>query len=407
MAANRFNIGLLGFGTVGSAFATLLEERAGEIERFNERRPVISGVLTRTRGDFAEIFQGADLLVELMGGIEPAREYLLHAIHAGKDVVSANKQLLSQHGEELFESAREHGVRLRFEAAVAGVVPVVRVLEESLSATPIERISGIVNGTTNFILTEMTGGSSYAEALADAQRRGFAEADPSDDVSGRDAAAKMAILARLAFGTPVHLDEVRYEGIEHLRGDDLEYARELGLGLKLIGTAERRDGGLSVRVHPAFLYAGHPLASVSGPFNAVTVESEAITEITISGPGAGGRQTASAVLGDVVSVMTGGARPPAPPLALPLIEDVASAFYLHLEMADMPGVLASVTRVLGENGVSIKSVVQRGLRESARLVMVTHAVLESRLRAAVQEMGQFEFVRSEPRMIRVIDEEFV
>jgi len=407
MSAEHFRVGLLGHGTVGSAFAALLDERADEIERFNGRRPVISGVLTRTRGSFEEILAQADLLVELMGGIEPARAYLLAAMHAGKDVVSANKQLLSQHGEELFDTARERSVRLRFEAAVAGVVPVVRVLEESLSATPIERIHGIVNGTTNFILTEMARGASYQEALADAQRRGFAEADPSDDVSGRDAAAKMAILARLAFGTPVHLDEVRYEGIEHLRGDDLEYARELGLGLKLIGTAERRDGGLSVRVHPAFLYAGHPLASVSGPFNAVTVESEAITEITISGPGAGGRQTASAVLGDVVSVMTGGARPPAPPLSLPLIEDVQSAFYLHLEMADRPGVLAAVTRVLGDQGVSIKSVVQRGLGENARLVMVTHPVLESHLRAAVEELRGLEFVRSEPRTIRVIEEEFV
>jgi homoserine dehydrogenase len=363
--------------------------------------------LTRSQGSFERILSDADLLVELMGGIEPAREYLLAAMRSGKDVVSANKQLLSQYGEELFETAREHGVRLRFEAAVAGVVPVVRVLEESLSATPIERIHGIVNGTTNFILTEMAQGESYADALAEAQRKGFAEADPSDDVSGRDAAAKMAILARLAFGTPVHLNDVRYEGIEHLQAVDLEYARELGLGLKLIGTAERRDGGLSVRVHPAFLYAGHPLASVAGPFNAVTVESEAITEITISGPGAGGRQTASAVLGDVVSVMTGGARPPAPPLALPLIEDVESAFYLHVEMADRPGVLAAATQVLGDQGVSIKSIVQRGLGESARLVMVTHPVLESRLRAAVDRVRQFDFVRAEPRMIRVIEEEFV
>src|SRR5438067_769732 len=362
-----FRVGLLGHGTVGSAFVVLLDQRADEIERFNGRRPVLSGLLTRTQGDFEQILAGSDLLVELMGGIEPAREYLLRAIRTGKDVVSANKQLLSQHGEELFESAREHGVRLRFEAAVAGVVPVVRMLEESLSATPIERVSGIVNGTTNFILTEMARGSSYAEALADAQRRGFAEADPSDDVSGRDAAAKMAILARLAFGTPVHLDEVRYEGIEHLRGDDLEYARELGLGLKLIGTAERRDGGLSVRVHPAFPAAGHPLAAVVGPFNAVTVEAEAITEITLSGPGAGGRQTASAVLGDVVSVMTGGARPPAPPLQLDLVEDVPSAYYLRLDVADRPGVLAGVTGVLGEEEVSIKSVVQRGMGESARL----------------------------------------
>jgi homoserine dehydrogenase len=402
-----FNIGLLGFGTVGSAFASLLAERAGEIARFNGREPVISGVLTRSRGDFEQIFAEADLIVEVMGGIEPAREYLLRAMRAGKDVVSANKQLLSQYGEELFETAREHGVLLRFEAAVAGTVPVVRVLEESLSATPIERIHGIVNGTTNFILTEMAGGSSYAQALAEAQRSGYAEADPSDDVSGRDAAAKMAILARLAFGSPVHLDDVPYEGIEHLHSDDLEYARELGLGLKLIGTAERRHGGLSVRVHPAFLYSGHPLASISGSFNAITVESETITEITLSGPGAGGRQTASAVLGDVVSVMTGGARPPAPPLALPLIEDVESAFYLHLDVADRPGVLASVTQVLGEHDVSIKSVVQRGMGERARLVMVTHPVLESSMRAAIERVSEFDFVRSVPRTIRVIEEEFV
>jgi homoserine dehydrogenase len=405
-AGADFKVGLLGHGTVGSAFSALLEERAAEIARFNGRRPVICGVLTRSRGSFEEILAEADLLVELIGGIEPAREHLLSAMRAGKDVVSANKQLLSQNGEELFETARQYGVRLRFEAAVAGAVPVIRVLEESLSATPIERIHGIVNGTTNFILTEMTGGSSYAEALAEAQRCGYAEADPSDDVSGRDAAAKMAILARLAFGSPVHLDDVRYEGIDHLHGDDLQYARELGLGLKLVGTAERRDGGLSVHVHPTFLYAGHPLSSVAGSFNAVTVESGTITEITMSGPGAGGLQTASAVLGDVVSVMTGGARPPAPPLQLKLIKDVESAFYLHLDVEDLPGVLAAVTKVLGEHEVSIRSVVQRGIAEHARLVMVTHPVLESSLSAAVAEVDAFGFIRAPTRTIRVIEEEF-
>src|SRR6201747_498653 len=222
--APPFQVGLLGHGTVGAAFASLHDERADEIERFNGRRPVICGWLTRSRGDFEQILADTDLIVEVMGGLEPARDYLMRAIGAGKHVVTANKQLLSQHGEELFESARERDVRLRFEAAVAGDVPVVRVLEESLSATPIERIHGIVNGTTNFILSEMAQGSSYAEALAEAQRCGYAEADPSDDVSGRDAAAKMAILARLAFGSPVHLDDVRYEGIEHLSTDDLQYA---------------------------------------------------------------------------------------------------------------------------------------------------------------------------------------
>src|SRR3984885_990063 len=294
-----FQVGLLGHGTVGGAFAALLDERADEIERFNGRRPVICGVLTRSKGDFEQILADSDLLVEVMGGIEPAREYLLRALRGGKHVVTANKQLLSQHGEELFETAREHDVRLRFEAAVAGAVPVVRVLEESLSATPIERIHGIVNGTTNFILGEMDRGGTYPEALAEAQRRGYAEADPSDDVSGRDAAAKMAILARLAFGAPVHIDDVRYDGIVGITGADIAYARELGLSLKLIGTAERLSDGISVRVHPTFLAAGHPLASVHGSFNAVTVESAAITEITISGPGAGGSQTASAVIGAV------------------------------------------------------------------------------------------------------------
>jgi homoserine dehydrogenase len=401
-----FRIGLLGHGTVGGAFAALLDERADEIERFNGRRPVITGALTRSRGEFDQILADADIVVEVMGGVQPAREYLLQAMRAGRDVVSANKQLLSQHGEELFETARSQGVRLRFEAAVAGAVPVVRLLEESLSATPIERIHGIVNGTTNFILSEMARGKTYAEALAEAQHKGYAEADPSDDVSGKDAAAKMAILARLAFGAPVHLDDVPYEGIEQLHSDDMQFARELGLGLKLIGTAERRDGGLSVRVYPAFLYAGHPLSSVSGPFNAVTVESETITEITMSGPGAGGRQTASAVLGDVVSVMTGGARPPAEPLRLRLLRDVPSAFYLHLDVADRPGVLAAVTQALGEHEVSIRSFVQRGLAESARLVMVTHPVPESRLRAAIDALREFEFVRSTPRTIRVIEEEF-
>jgi homoserine dehydrogenase len=329
-------------------------------------------------------------------------------MRAGRHVVTANKQLLSQHGEELWSAARENGVQLRFEAAVAGVVPVIRVLQESLAAAHVERVHGIVNGTTNFILTEMARtGASYESALADAQRLGYAEADPTDDVTGKDAAAKMAIIARLAFDTPVHLDQVPYEGIEHITADDMEYARELGLGLKLIGTAERIDGGISVRVHPAFLYGGHPLASVGGPFNAVTIESTDITEITMSGPGAGGPQTASAVLGDVISAMIPPASTPEPSARLPIVEDVVSAFYVHLEVADRPGVLAQVAQILGMQGASIKSVVQKGLGENARLVMVVHPILESRLRAAVALIGQLEFLRSPPRAIRVIEEEFV
>jgi len=403
-----FGIGLLGHGTVGGAFARLLEERAGQIEAITGLRPELRGVLTRSRGDFDEIVAASDLVVEVMGGLDPAREYVLRAMAAGRHVVTANKQLLSQHGEELWAAAREHGVQLRFEAAVAGVVPVIRVLQESLAAAHVDRLHGIVNGTTNFILTRMAEtGASYGDALAEAQQLGYAEADPSEDVNGKDAAAKMAILARLAFNTPVHLDQVPFEGIEQITADDMEYARDLGLGLKLIGTAERVDGGLSVRVHPAFLYAGHPLASVNGPFNAVTIESQAITEITLSGPGAGGPQTASAVLGDVISAMIPPASTPETTDRLEIVTDVESAFYLHLEVADRPGVLAQIAQLLGLQGASIRSVVQKGLGENARLVMVTHPILESKFYAALELIGALDFMRSRPRAIRVIDEEFV
>jgi homoserine dehydrogenase len=402
-----FRVGLLGRGTVGAAFEQLLPTRAERIERITGLRPSISGVLTRSSGSFEEILEGSELIVELIGGIDPARDYVLRAMRAGRHVVTANKQLLSQYGEELWEVAREEKVQLRFEGAVAGVVPVIRVLQESLAGASVDRVHGIVNGTTNFILTEMARtGMTFDEGLAEAQRLGYAEADPSEDVDGRDAAAKMAILARLAFDTPVHLDQVRYEGIEQIQPDDLEFARGLGLGLKLIGTAERIGKGLSVRVHPAFLYPGHPLASINGPFNAVTVESEAITEITMSGPGAGGPQTASAVLGDVISAMIPPSSTPAASQVLELVQDVVSAFYLHLEVADEPGVLAQVAHVLAVEGVSVKSVVQKGKGDQASLVMVVHPVLESRFAAATKHIAALDVLRAPPRAIRVLEEEF-
>jgi homoserine dehydrogenase len=402
-----FRVGLLGRGTVGAAFEQLLAEHAPRIASVTGLRPSISGVLTRTSGSFAEILERSDLIVELIGGIEPAREYVLQAMRARRHVVTANKQLLSHHGEELWDVARDEGVQLRFEGSVAGVVPVIRVLQESLAGARIDRVHGIVNGTTNFILTEMARtGMTFAQALVEAQRLGYAEADPAEDVDGRDAAAKMAILARLAFDTPVHLDQVRYEGIEQIQPDDLEYARELGLGLKLIGTAERVGEALSVRVHPAFLYPGHPLASVGGPFNAVTVESPEITEITMSGPGAGGPQTASAVLGDVISAMIPPASTPPTTQVLEIVQDVVSAFYLYLEVADEPGVLAEVAQVLATQGVSVKSVVQKGLADQARLVMVVHPVLESQFAAAREQIAELEVLRAPPRSIRVLEEEF-
>ncbi len=402
-----FRVALLGHGTVGAAFEELLGARAEAIAAETGRRPEIVGVLTRSRGDFQDLVERSDLVVELIGGTDPAREYLLAAMAAGRHVVTANKQVMSQFGEELFDAARAAGVQLRFEAAVAGVVPAIRVMSETLAAAHIERVHGIVNGTTNYILSEMARtGATYEAALAEAQELGYAEADPTEDVTGKDAAAKMAILARLAFNAVVRLDQVSYEGIEKITPEDIAYARDLGLALKLVGSAERLEGGIAVNVHPVFLYAGHPLASVGGAFNAVTIESPAITEITLSGPGAGGTQTASAVLGDVISAMIPPPSLPAPAVDQPIVTDVVSSFYLHLEVADHPGVLAQVAEILGLQGVSVRSVVQKGIGQDARLVMVMHPVLESRFRAAVDLISRLDFVRSTPRVIRVIEEVF-
>jgi homoserine dehydrogenase len=408
MMAETVNVGILGKGTVGGAFRELLEERAEMVEEVSGRRPKVTGVLSSDQGDFDEILAASDIVVELIGGTDPARDYVTRALREGRHVVTANKQLLAQHGEELVAAAREGGAQLRFEAAVAGAIPVIRVVQESLGAIPIEKVFGIVNGTTNYILTEMArSGLSYEEALKQAQVLGYAEADPTDDVGGADAAAKMAILARLAFGAPVGLDDVPYEGIEQIKPDDLAYAKELGLSLKLLGVAERvGDGEVSVRVFPCFLYPGHPLSPISGPFNAVMVESPAITEITMSGPGAGGPETAAAVLGDVVSVIAGGSPLFEENAKLKVAKDVEMAFYLHLEVEDRPGVLAQIAEVLGDNEVSVRSVVQRGRGGEAQLIMVMHPVSEMRFGAALEKIAKLDFLRSPPRSIRVIEEEF-
>jgi len=406
--SDQVYVGILGKGTVGAAFRELLEDRADMVEEVSGRRPKVTGVLSSKKGSFDEILAASDIVVELIGGTDPALDYVTRALKEGRHVVTANKQLLAQHGEELVAAARDGGAQLRFEAAVAGAIPVIRVVQESLGAIPIDKVFGIVNGTTNYILTEMTrAGLSYDEALKQAQDLGYAEADPSDDVGGADAAAKMAILARLAFGAPVNLDDVPFEGIERIKPDDIAYAKELGLSLKLLGVAERvGEGEISVRVFPCFLYPGHPLAPIAGPFNAVMVESSAITEITMSGPGAGGPETAAAVLGDVVSVVGGGSPLFEENAKLKVARDVEMAFYLHLEVDDQPGVLAQVAEVLGDNEVSVRSVVQRGLGGEAQLIMVMHPVSEKRFAAALKRIAKLKFLRSPPRSIRVIEEEF-
>jgi len=249
-------------------------------------------------------------------------------------------------------------------------------------------------------------GAGYDSVLARAQELGYAEADPTEDVGGADAAAKMAILARLAFDTPVGIADVTYEGITEIQPDDLAYASELGLSLKLLGVAERRDEGISVRVFPCFLNADHPLAPVEGPFNAVTVEAPSITEITMSGPGAGGVQTATAVLGDLVSILSGEAPVDVPRERLDVVREVSSSFYLHLEVADRPLVLAGIADILGRNGISVQSVVQRGLGDDARLVMVLHEAPETDFYAALAEIAELDFLRASPRAIRVVEEVF-
>jgi homoserine dehydrogenase len=406
-AAGPVKVGLLGHGTVGGAFAKLVEDRAPAIASATGRPVEVSGVLTTSRGSFDEVLAGADVIVELMGGTDAAREYVLAALAAGKPVITANKQLLAQHGAELFEAAGKAGVQLRFEAAVAGVVPVIRVVQEGFGAVEFNKVFGIVNGTTNFILSEMAStGASYEDVLARAQELGYAEADPTDDVNGADAAAKMAILARLAFHTPVDFDQVPFEGIESVQPDDLAYAKELGLSLKLLGVAERFEDGITVRVFPCFLYPGHPLSPIEGPFNAVMVQAPEITEVTMSGPGAGGIETASAVLGDLVSVVSGDAPVHQAKNDLPVLSDVESSFYLHLEVADEPGVLAQVAKMLSDSGISVKSVVQKGMGNDARLVMVVHRCSETLFMDAVAQIAKLGSLRSSPRFIRVIEEEF-
>ncbi len=312
-------VALLGYGTVGAAVNRLLTEGADDIERATGHRlrvvralvrdterersfPAGDGVLTT---DFESIASDSEIAVvaEVMGGVDETGEHVLRLLRAGKPVVSANKQLIARRGDELFDAASEAGVQLRFEASVCAAIPVIKVLRESLVVTNVHRILGIVNGTTNFMLTRMEAGDEYDEALAEAQRLGYAEADPTEDVNGADAAAKMAILATVAFGSRVRLDDVSYEGIERIRPDHVRAAHELGMAVRLIGSASLVGDAVDVRVEPAFVDRNHPLAAVEGPFNAVMLQGDAIREITLEGPGAGGLETASAVVADMVSVI--------------------------------------------------------------------------------------------------------
>jgi homoserine dehydrogenase len=418
-------VALLGYGTVGAAVNRLLVEEGDEIERATGHRlrvvralvrdvekerdfPPGDGVLTN---DVRKILEDPSiaLVAEVMGGVDPTGEYVLDLLRGGKPVVSANKQLLARRSADLFAAAAAGGVQLRFEASVCAAIPVIKVLREALVVTNVHRVLGIVNGTTNFILTRMEAGGSYRDALAEAQRLGYAEADPTDDVSGADAAAKMAILATVAFGSRVEIGDVLYEGIEGVRPEHVAAAQELGMAVRLVGAATLVEGGVDVRVGPALVDRSHPLAAVEGPFNAVMLQGDAIREITLEGPGAGGIETASAVVADMVSVIgtngTGFLQNDACWRELHRLPpgDLSSAYYVRIEVADRPGALAKVAERFADEGVSIAQLTQHLLNGSAALDVVTHEAPAGRLEAALAAIGMIPGVH-EPTAMRVVAE---
>ena len=430
---NRLRIGLLGCGNVGAALVTLLDEQRHTVTARTGIELHITRIAVRStakdRGlsvdpsvfctDAAAVVSDPDidLVVEVVGGIEPARTLIRQAISAGKPVVTANKELLANCGAELFAVAEEAGLDLLFEAAVAGAIPLIRPLRESLVAEPVRRVMGIVNGTTNYILTQMAErGASYAEALSEAQSLGYAERDPTADVEGFDAGAKAAIIATVTFGAVVVAGDVYREGISRITRDDIEMARRLGYAVKAVAVAERTDDGsgdrpeVAVRVHPAMVPLQHPLASVRDSFNAVVVQGDAVGELMFYGRGAGGRPTASAVLGDLVDAavnLTSGGPGRMGRLVrarIRSIDDLRSAYYICVEVADQPGVLASVAAVFGRHRVSIRSMEQHGLGDEARLVFITHESRERDVQATLRDLRGLEPVHEVGTVVRVVGE---
>jgi homoserine dehydrogenase len=426
MASVDVPVALLGYGTVGAAVNRLLVESADDIERATGHRLRVVKALVRDPGkerdypprggvlttDFREIADDPSIAVvaEVMGGVEPAGAYVLELLRHGKHVVSANKQLIARTGAELFAAASAGGVQLRFEASVCAAIPVIKVLRESLVVTNVHRVLGIVNGTTNFILTEMERGRSYGEALADAQQRGFAEADPTDDVSGADAAAKMAILATVAFNSRVDLADVDYAGITEVDAADVAAAREFDMVIRLVGAARLVGGSYDVRVQPALVDKQHPLAKVNGAFNAVMLQGDAIREITLEGPGAGGVETASAVIADMVSVIgtmgTGFLQNDAAWRQLPKLPagDSSSPFYFRLSVQDRPGALSRVADELAQREVSIARLLQRPEGNGATLHVVTHEARVGALGDALDALGDLPEVHRRSRPLPVISD---
>ena len=422
MAVRTLTVGLLGHGVVGSGVVALLRDHADEIAARVGARIVVGPVavrdLSRHRGGTVEVTDDphrvvsdpdVDIVVEVMGGIEPTRALLQEALKHGKSVVTANKELISTVGAELFALADERGARIEYEAAVAGGIPIIKPLRESLAGDRIRRVLGILNGTTNYILTKMSeDGMEFAAALAQAQELGYAERDPTADVEGHDAAAKAAILASLAFDTNVVAGDVYREGITKVTPTDIDHARRMGYVIKLLAIAEHSDGQVGVRVHPALVPSAHPLASVRESFNAVFVEADAVGELMFYGRGAGSLPTASAVVGDVVTVARAllSAEQPAnsaahPTKPLRAFDEVVVQYYVLLDVADEPGVLAAVAQTFGQHGVSIKSVWQDGQGAFAQLLLITHAARERDVQATLRGLRELPTVRDVASVMRV------
>ncbi len=424
-STREVNIGLLGCGTIGSGVFHLLRKNAAQLTEAAGRPLSLAHILvkeleeprpfpvdrTRMTTDARTALSDSDIdiYIEVMGGLEPARTYALEVLGRGKSLVTSNKELVAHHGRELMEAAAASGAQVKFEAAVGGGIPLIRPMEESLGGDVIMKIMGIVNGTTNYVLTRMSAeGITYAQALAEAKRLGYAEADPTADVSGTDAASKLAILCSIAFKAGFTSEQVYREGIDRLRPEDIENARELGYAVKLLAIAERTDGGASARVHPTMIPAGHPLASITGNFNAIFVIGRSVGDLMFYGQGAGSLPTATAILGDVVNIVRTLGRPPAsrrsywsrPGELLP-VEELKTRFYMVLKVVDRPGVLAKIAGVFGDNGVSLESVVQKGIGDSAQIVLITHEVVERNFRAARAGLERLDVVQEIPSVIRV------
>ena len=426
MTAHVVRIGVIGHGTVGAAFVKLVKQqsdtiaaRSGvrlEIARVAVRNTathagsLVADVLTQD-ADFVVSDPTVDLVVELMGGIDEARALILKALASGKPVVTANKALIATHGAELFAAADKSGIDLLFEAAVCGGIPLIRPLRESLRGEPIRRVLGIVNGTTNYILTKMSeDGASYADALAGAQQLGYAEADPTADVEGLDAAAKISIIASIAFGANVVAGDVYSEGITKITAADIAIAHRLGYAVKLLAIAEleKSSGLVSVRVHPAMVPHHHPLASVRDAFNAVVVDGEASGSLMFYGRGAGGDPTASSVLGDVIDAainLNKGAHATLGVLTkaklLPMAQ-TSCEYLIPLEVADKPGVLHAVTGIFASNNVSIRAAEQDGIGSGARLVFLTHMANEAAVQACIAQLRNLDVVMHVGALLRVI-----